>query len=101
MLTRLPQLKDLSLQHTEISTIGLEQLAAVRSLERLDLGHTLLGDNALPMLASLTNLRALELPSTLVEGTGLAALQGSAEPARDRSRQRADCERGHGSSWRS
>jgi Leucine-rich repeat (LRR) protein len=74
VLTRLPQLKDLSLQHTEISTIGLEQLAAVRSLERLDLGHTLLGDNALPMLASLTNLRVLELPSTLIDGTGLAAL---------------------------
>ena len=75
VLTKLPQLTDLSLQHTEISTIGLEQLAAVRSLERLDLGHTLLGDNALPMIASLTNLRVLELPSTLVEGTGLAALK--------------------------
>ncbi|RPI55459.1 MAG: hypothetical protein EHM55_07790 [Acidobacteria bacterium] len=75
VFTRLPALKELSLQHTEISTIGLEQLAAVRSLERLDLGHTLLGDNALPMLASLTNLRVLEMPSTLVEGTGLAALK--------------------------
>ena len=75
VLTKLPQLKELRLQHTEISTIGLEQLAAVRSLERLDLGHTLLGDNALPMLASLTNLRVLDLPSTLVEGTGLAALK--------------------------
>ena len=75
VLTMLSQLKDLSLQHTEISTIGLEQLVAVRSLERLDLGHTLLGDNALPMLASLTSLRALELPSTLVEGTGLAVLK--------------------------
>ena len=75
VLTRLPQLKDLSLQHTEISTIGIEQLAAVRSIERLDLGHTLLSDNALPMLASLTSLRVLELPSTLVDGTGLAALK--------------------------
>jgi Leucine-rich repeat (LRR) protein len=74
ILTKLPRLRQLSLQHTEISTIGLEQLAQVHSLERLDLGHTLLGDNALPMLASLTNLRVLELPSTLVEGTGLAAL---------------------------
>ncbi len=75
VFSRLTQLKELSLQHTETSTIGLEQLAAVRSLERLDLGHTLLGDNALPMLASLTSLRALKMPSTLVEGTGLAALK--------------------------
>ncbi|MEO5742504.1 MAG: hypothetical protein ABIS29_18105, partial [Vicinamibacterales bacterium] len=75
VLTNLPQLKNLSLQHTEISTIGLEQLAAVRSLERLDLGHTLLGDNALAMLTSLTNLRVLDLPSTLVEGRNLAALK--------------------------
>ena len=76
VLGKLPQLTQLSLQHTEVSTIGLEQLAAIRTLERLDLGHTLLGDNALPMLASLTNLRALHMPSTLVEGTGLASLKG-------------------------
>ena len=75
VLTKLPQLRDLSLQHTEISTLGLEQLAAVRSIERLDLGHTLLGDSALPMLASLTSLRVLDLPSTLIDGTGLAALK--------------------------
>jgi Leucine-rich repeat (LRR) protein len=75
VLTKLAQLKSLSLQHTETSTIGLEQIATLRSLERLDLGHTLLGDNALPMLASLTNLRTLHMPSTLVEGTGLAALK--------------------------
>ena len=47
ILTRVPQLNNLSLQHTEISAIGLEQCAASRSLERLDLGHTLLGDAAL------------------------------------------------------
>jgi len=75
VLTKLPQLKELSLQSTEISTIGLEQLGTVRSLERLDLGHTLLGDNAMPMLASLTNLRVLRLPSTLVEGAGLSSLK--------------------------
>ena len=95
-LTRLPQLKDLSLQHTEISTIGLEQLAAVRSLEHLDLGHTLLGDNALPMLASLTNLRVLDLPSTLDRRHGARGAAGAAESPRDRSRQRADRERGDG-----
>ena len=76
VLTRLSRLRDLSMQHTEISTIGLEQLGNVRSVERLNLGHTLLGDNALPMLASLTNLRVLEMPSTLVDGSGLSALKG-------------------------
>ena len=67
--------EDLSLQHTEISALGLQQLAAVRSLERLDLGHTLLGDDAVPELVSLTNLRVLEMSSTLVEGTRLASLK--------------------------
>jgi Leucine-rich repeat (LRR) protein len=74
ILTGLPQLKELSLQHTEVSTIGLAHLKSVRSLERLDLGHTLLGDNALPIVAALPNLRALHMPSTLVEGKDLGAL---------------------------
>ncbi len=76
VLTKLPQLTDLSLEDTEISSDGLASVSAIHSLRSLDLGHTLLGDNALASLTPLVNLRSLKLSSTLVQGPGLAAISG-------------------------
>ena len=76
ILTKLPRLTDLSLERTEVSSVGLAHVAAVTSLQKLDLAHTLLGDDAIASLKPLGNLRVLHLESTLVEGPGLAQLAG-------------------------
>jgi internalin A len=76
VLTKLPQLSDLNLEQTEISSDGLSSIAAIKSLRSLNLGHTLLGDNALASLTPLVNLRTLHLSSTLVQGPGLSAISG-------------------------
>ena len=76
ILTKLPRLVDLNLQHTEVSSVGLAHLSSIKSLQKLDLGDTLLGDDALSSLAALGHLRSLRLAGTLVEGPGLASLAG-------------------------
>jgi Leucine-rich repeat (LRR) protein len=76
ILAKLPSLIDLDLQHTEVSSVGLAHLSAVKSLQRLNLADTLLGDDALQSLKPLAGLRVLHLDGTLVEGPGLAHLAG-------------------------
>src|SRR4029077_4692803 len=37
ILSKLPQLGDLNLQHTEVSSVGLAHLSAIKTLRKLDL----------------------------------------------------------------
>ena len=96
VLTRLPQLKDLSLQHTEISTIG------ARAACGGPLARTARPRSHASRRQRASDARVADQPARARAAEharrrhGSRRTEGAAEPARDRSRQRADCERGHG-----
>jgi len=66
ILSKLPQLEELSLRDTEISASAGASVSS--ALLKLDLGYTLLADSALGNLSGLTKLETLYLGSTPSKG---------------------------------
>ena len=66
----------LRLFETQVTELGMKDLAGATSLQILDLGYLPVTDNGLKNLAGLTNLQTLDLRGTKVTGTGLSDLAG-------------------------
>lgn len=80
-LKKLSQLKpviySLGLANSNITDIGVSELAKINSLRSIDLGGTKITDESLKSLASLKQLRRLNLRKTGVTDAGLVQLQSN------------------------
>jgi len=68
-LSRMPGLRILDLEATEIGDAALAPLAEIATLEELTLNSTQVSDGGLALLTSLRQLKRLRLNNTYVEGT--------------------------------
>ena len=76
---RLPQPESgfgLDLHSTQLTDVGLEELAGLKSLQILNLSNTKVTDAGLKQLAGLKSLKVLNLSFTKVTGDGLKELAG-------------------------
>ncbi|HEU0120811.1 MAG TPA: hypothetical protein VFQ91_09825 [Bryobacteraceae bacterium] len=71
-LARMPGLRTLDLEATDLGDSALPALAAIPTLEELSLNSTQVSDAGLAALARLPRLRRLRLNNTYVEGDGFA-----------------------------
>ena len=72
----LDQLRELSLMETRVTDAGLSHLVGLTNLKLLHLGNTAIGDPGLLHLKKLTGLNILGLRYTEVTDAGLAELEG-------------------------
>ena len=75
-LAQLKSLQALNLNLTEVTDAGLKELARLKSLQALDLSDTQVTDAGLKELARLKSLQALGLSDTQVTDAGLKVLTG-------------------------
>ncbi len=75
VLSKLPELTDLSLACPTLTDLGAPHLAGLKQLKRLWLVGANLTDAGLKHLAGLTNLEVLDLRQTKVTAAGIAELQ--------------------------
>ncbi len=78
-LSGLPQLRELVLNHVEMSDAGLVHIGRLTKLRDLDLSSNPITDAGAAHLAGLTELRLLELLDTQVTERGLSAFKGMSE----------------------
>jgi hypothetical protein len=78
-IASLPNLTELRLTHTKLTTAALKPLAQCRKIAELDFSNTPFGDASLVHLEGLTQLRSLNLDNTRVTGEGLRAIRGLTE----------------------
>jgi hypothetical protein len=74
-IRKLPNLKRLSLDFTNIGDAGMVHVAHLRNLKRLDLDETDVSDASVPLLCQLTQLRDLSLRRSKVNEAGVAELK--------------------------
>ncbi|HVC92215.1 MAG TPA: prolyl oligopeptidase family serine peptidase [Pirellulales bacterium] len=67
-------LRKLRLTKTAVTSLGLEKLRGLTSLESLDLAETQVTDDDLAIIANLPSLRVVDLSSTKITDAGLAHL---------------------------
>ena len=72
-VTRMPGLRILDLEATEIGDAAIAVVAKVATLEELTLNSTQVSDAGLTQLGGLRGLKRLRLDNTFVEGTAIAA----------------------------
>jgi Leucine-rich repeat (LRR) protein len=73
-VTELPNLTYLEAGGTKITDAGVEELAAIKSLEVLHLWNTAVTDSGLEPLKKLNELRVLSLGGTSVDDSGISQL---------------------------
>lgn len=71
---KLPKLESLTLDFTNVTDVGVSELAGSKSLIHLELMSTRLTDAGLKHIGSMTNLRILQVSHTKVTGDGLKHL---------------------------
>ncbi|MFN0100698.1 MAG: leucine-rich repeat domain-containing protein [Bryobacteraceae bacterium] len=71
-LTRMPGLRVLDLEATDLGDAAMATLAGIGTLEELTLNNTQVSDAGLAALGGLRNLRRLRLNNTYVEGAAFA-----------------------------
>jgi hypothetical protein len=90
LLKELPQLEELSLRDTGgAATVGLANLANLRTLKKLDLSSTTLADSGLAYVKSLTGLQSLDLSHTARRGQRSGRVVGHDPASRAETEQRA------------
>lgn len=74
-LQKLPKLRVLSLNLTQITNVGLDHLKELKSLERLRLHATAISDDGMVSIARLSTLKVLDLSKTKVSDVGMEKLK--------------------------
>jgi hypothetical protein len=77
LLACFPQLRDLSLEGSAVTDLGLAHLCGHKALRRLSLRGTLITDAGLIHLRALRGLTLLDLRDTRITAAGIAALRVS------------------------
>ena len=77
MIRRLPRLKRLDLDWTNVGDTGMQHVAALTELEELYLRETDVSDACIPILAGLTMLKQLDLTGTRMTDEGVAKLRAA------------------------
>ncbi len=75
-LTRIPHLKEVRLQHTDVHDEDLAFFPHLHELETLDIGQTAITGEGLKYIGQCSTLKGVDIADTRIDGTELDALAG-------------------------